>query len=381
MSTAVASPPTTNLAFRAEAKQFGQAAEWVAKHINPRPTAPVLGGIQITATDGQVVLSGFDYNVASTAEVDTVGTADGQALVSGRLLAVIAKTFPNKPVDASIDGGNLLMVCGGVRFTLPLMQADDYPTLPPMPPAIGTVDAAVFATAVERVAFAAAISDAIPELMGLYLTFDGADLRVMASDRYRIAVAHIDWVPAFDGYVGAGLVSAVLVRDVARASAGAGEISVSLDNGNVGLCSTGRTTVARLISPDKYPIKMAENLPPRVDTPAVIPVAEVVEATRRAALVLEPKMPVLLAFEPGRVTVSGAGLGAIGEQIEVDHGGANIKMAFNPQYLVEALSALHAERGELHITGATKPLSVTAPDDERYRHVLMPIRLQAKPAI
>ena len=81
---------------------------------------------------------------------------EGQALVSGRLLADITKALPNKPVDLEVEGNKVAVSCGSARFSLAAMAADDYPALPVMPAVAGTIDAHDLARAVGQVSIAAA---------------------------------------------------------------------------------------------------------------------------------------------------------------------------------------------------------------------------------
>ncbi len=55
---------------------------------------------------------------------------DGTVLVSGRLLADIARALPDQPVDIFLDGPKLSVVCGSSRFSLQTMPVEDYPQLP-----------------------------------------------------------------------------------------------------------------------------------------------------------------------------------------------------------------------------------------------------------
>ena len=64
---------------------------------------------------------------------------EGKALVSGRLLADICRSLPNKPVEMTIDGSKVSLTCGSARFSLQTMPVEEYPTLPDMPQATGTV--------------------------------------------------------------------------------------------------------------------------------------------------------------------------------------------------------------------------------------------------
>ena len=59
------------------------------------------------------------------------------------------------------------LTCGSARFTLLTLPVEDYPTLPAMPPAAGTVGSDVFAAAVAQVAIAAGRDDTLPVLTGV----------------------------------------------------------------------------------------------------------------------------------------------------------------------------------------------------------------------
>ena len=117
---------------------------------------PVLAGVLVKAGEGTLTLSSFDYEVSARCTAEAVVEEQGSVLVSGRLLAEIARSLPARPVSvATSEGGHKVEVsCGSARFTLPTLPVEEYPALPDLPAAAGTVDRAAFAAAVEQVALA-----------------------------------------------------------------------------------------------------------------------------------------------------------------------------------------------------------------------------------
>ncbi|CCH22101.1 DNA polymerase III, beta subunit (fragment) [Micromonospora lupini str. Lupac 08] len=178
-----------------ERDALAEAVAWTAKSLPNRPSVPVLAGVMLRVTDGNLRVSGFDYEVSSQVTVEVQGDADGAALVSGRLLAEITKALPAKPVDIAAVGAHLELVCGSARFTLPTMPVEDYPALPEMPQSAGTVDAAAFATAVSQVAIAAGRDETLPMMTGVRVELSGSTLSMLATDRYRLALREIQWSP------------------------------------------------------------------------------------------------------------------------------------------------------------------------------------------
>src|SRR3954454_6911618 len=148
--------------FRVERDALADAVAWAARSLASRPTLPVLAGLLLRVGGDQLSVSGFDLEASTEVDLEVTGGEDGQALVSGRLLADITKALPPHPVDVTMEGSRLSIVCGAARFTLPTMPVEDSPRLPNMPTTAGTVVSTQFATAVSQVAIAAGRDDTLP---------------------------------------------------------------------------------------------------------------------------------------------------------------------------------------------------------------------------
>ena len=127
--------------FRVERDVLADAVAWTARALPLRPSAPVLAGLLIEAgsidgADG-LQLSTFDYETSARATLNADVSAEGRALVSGRLLADICRSLPNKPVDMAVDGAKVTLTCGSARFSLQTMPVEDYPALPSWPESRG----------------------------------------------------------------------------------------------------------------------------------------------------------------------------------------------------------------------------------------------------
>lgn len=183
--------------FRVERDVLADAVAWAARSLSPRPMAPVLSGILLEASsDGPVTLSSFDYEVSAKVEIPATVSEGGSVLISGRLLADIARSLPDAPVDFEQDGAKVTVRCGNARFALATMPVEDYPDLPAVPNVTGSIDAADFAVAVNQVVVAAGRDDTLPTLTGVRVEIEGDTITLAATDRYRLAVREIRWKPA-----------------------------------------------------------------------------------------------------------------------------------------------------------------------------------------
>ena len=384
--------------FRVERDVLADAVAWTARALPIRPSAPVLAGLLIEAgsfegSDG-LQLSTFDYETSARATLNADVTEEGRALVSGRLLADICRSLPNKPVEMSIEGAKVTLTCGSARFSLQTMPVEDYPTLPQMPEARGTVSSSVFSAAVSQAVTAAGRDDMLPVLTGVRLELDGDSIAMLATDRFRLSQRELTWSPSAPDIDAAALVPAKVLADTAKALVGGSEISIALSTpGSGGGAGEGiigfegsagggiRRTTTRLLDGD-FP-KVRSLFPSEHLTVARVDKAALVDSVKRVSLVAERNTAVQLAFSDNVLTLdAGSGEEAMAsESIEANVTGEDITTGFNPAYLLDGLTAIESPVVELAFTQASKPVVLSGVDsldgeaDTAFRYLLMPRRL------
>jgi DNA polymerase-3 subunit beta len=371
---------------RVERDVLAEAVAWAARSLPARPPAPVLAGLLLKAEEGQLSLSSFDYEVSARVSVEAEVEEEGTVLVSGRLLADISRALPNRPVEISTDGVRATVVCGSSRFTLHTLPVEEYPALPQMPNATGTVPGEVFSAAVQQVAIAAGRDDTLPVLTGVRIEIEGDTVTLASTDRYRFAVREFLWKPENPEVSAVALVPAKTLQDTAKALTSGDQVILALSGsgageGLIGFEGAGRRTTTRLLEGDLPKYKTL--FPTEFNSVAVIETAPFVEAVKRVALVAERNTPVRLSFEQG-VLILEAGSSDDAQAVErVDArlDGDDISIAFNPTFLLDGLSAIDSPVAQLSFTTSTKPAllsgrpAVDAEADDAYKYLIMPVRL------
>lgn len=383
--------------FRVERDVLADAVAWTARALPLRPSAPVLAGLLIEAgaidgADG-LQLSTFDYETSARATLNADVSIEGRALVSGRLLADICRSLPNKPVEMQIDGAKVTLTCGSARFSLQTMPVEDYPTLPAMPESRGKVKSEAFAHAVGQAVTAAGRDDMLPVLTGVRLELDGSSISMLATDRFRLSQRELEWDPGTPDISAAALVPAKVLADTAKSLTGGSEISIALSSSGAGEGIIGfegsagggvRRTTTRLLD-GEFP-KVRSLFPSEHLTLARVDRSVLIDAVKRVALVAERNTAVQLAFGDGVLTLdAGSGEEAMAsESIEAVITGDDLTTGFNPQFLLDGLSALESQYVELAFTTSAKPvvlsgvesLDASSSDEAAsFKYLLMPRRL------
>lgn len=373
--------------FRVERDVLADAVTWTSRSLPTRPPSPVLAGVLLSAdVEGSLVLSTFDYEVSARSTVAAEVEEAGSVLVSGRLLAEIARALPSKPVEVAVEGNRVTVICGASRFTLLTMPVDEYPSLPDLPEVTGSIDGDSFARAIAQVTMAAGRDETLPLLTGVRVEIEGDTVTMLATDRYRLAMREVSWSPATPGVSRVALVRARTLSDVAKnlSSAGSVELALAEDGDIIGFEAGGRRTTSLLLEGDYPPVRRL--FPEQTSTHTVTATAELVEAAKRVSLVAERNTPIRLSFTEGQVVLE-AGQGddaQASEALESTLVGEDISTAFNPQYLLDGLGSLDSEFVRLSFTHPSKPAVMTGQDTidgadhaEEFRYLLMPIRFGA----
>ena len=374
---------------RVDRDVLAEAVTWTARSVPVRPPVPVLAGVRLEADEGSLVLASFDYEVSARCQVPADVEEGGVVLVSGRLLAEIAKSLPAKPVDLEVEGTKVAVSCGSARFSLAAMAADDYPGLPAMPGATGTVDAHDLARAVAQVVIAASRDETLPLLTSVQMQVEGERLTLMATDRYRLAVREMTWAPQDTGLTTHALLKARTLSDVAKSLTSTGDITVALteagasSSGLIGFEAGGRRTTSLLTDGDYPPVLRL--FPETTTIHATVGREELMAAVRRVSLVADRSTPIHMSFTEGSLVLD-AGTGddaQASEQLDAHLEGQDISTAFNPGYLLDGLGAITRPYVTFDFTHPSKPAVLTGVSeiggetDPSFRYLIMPIRFGA----
>ncbi|WP_297452761.1 DNA polymerase III subunit beta [uncultured Corynebacterium sp.] len=391
----------TEVRIRAAKDDLAGAVSWVARNLPARPTQPILRGMIFLADDNGLQLAGYDYEVSTQIRISAEVDEPGRFAVNGKLVSDIVSKLPNKQVEMHFDGTKVIVRCGSSRFELPSLTLEDYPQLPEAPAATGTVDASLLAEAIGQVAIAAGKDESLPMLTGIRMETEGNEVTLAATDRFRLAVRSFEWeqIPSGETKL---LIPAKTFAETARTLDTSSSEPVTLafgdgsDDREVGsegllaILADPRRTTTRLLDAE-FP-KFRPLLPKQHSSMAVARVDQLQDAIRRVSLMADHGAQIRMDFSDGQVVLSAHGdeVGHAEETVACNFYGEPLLIAFNPQYLLEGLSAVRSHRVLLGFTQPSRP-AILIPEPEEipelgedgyfptpetdFTYLLMPVRL------
>lgn len=391
----------TEVRIRAAKDDLAGAVSWVARNLPARPTQPILRGMIFLADDNGLQLAGYDYEVSTQIRISAEVDEPGRFAVNGKLVSDIVSKLPNKQVEMHFDGTKVIVRCGSSRFELPSLTLEDYPQLPEAPAATGTVDAALLAEAIGQVAVAAGKDESLPMLTGIRMETEGNEVTLAATDRFRLAVRSFEWEQVPEGETKL-LIPAKTFAETARTLDTTSSEPVTLafgdgsDDREVGsegllaILADPRRTTTRLLDAE-FP-KFRPLLPKQHSSMAIARVDQLQDAIRRVSLMADHGAQIRMDFSDGQVVLSAHGdeVGHAEETVACNFYGEPLLIAFNPQYLLEGLSAVRSHRVLLGFTQPSRPaILIPEPEDipelgedgfyptpeTDFTYLLMPVRL------
>lgn len=364
---------------------FSDAVSFVVKLLPQRPTLPILAGVVLSASEHGLALSSFDYETSSRTTVDAEVEVPGAVLVQGRLLAEIANRLPQADVEVEHGDRGVQIRSGQASFHLPTLPLEEFPTLPEVDGPSGTVSGEQFAQAVAQVAVAASREDVAPVITGVHLTLGTDALRLVATDRYRVAVREVPWVAGF-GESATALVPARTLNEATKSLAHSGDITITIVNQGerelIAFTAESKTVTSLLIKGNFPPV---ERLFPS-ETPhfTVISTSELVDAVRRVQLVLERDAALRFSFSSEGLNLEAVGSeqAQASEQVDVVLEGEDVVVSLKPQFLLDGIGAVHSEFARIAFTrtdnpGKPGPVLITGhtsgdQHSDGYRYLLQP---------
>jgi DNA polymerase-3 subunit beta len=233
----------------------------------------------------------------------------------------------------------------------------------------------------------------LPVLTGVRLEISGSTIALLATDRFRLSHRELTWNPHSPDASLAALVPAKVLGDTAKSLTAGPEVTIALSatgsgEGIIGFEGSAaggtRRTTTRLLD-GEFP-KVRSPFPAEHLTKALVDKLALVESVKRVALVAERNTAVQLAFSDGVLTLdAGSGDEAqASESIEATIEGEDLTTGFNPQFLLDGLTAIDEAVVELSFTQASKPVVISGSigddagegsSDPAFRYLLMPRRL------
>jgi DNA polymerase III subunit beta len=353
---------------------LASAAADAARLLPSRSPDPALSGVLLEAGPDGVTLAGTDRERTVRLHRPATVHTDGSVLVPGRPLAETLKALDVPEVRLTVEGSRLAVRTPRGRFALPLLDDGVYPGVPDAPALAGTVAGRPMLRALAATAGAASRDDALPLFSGVHIKSTGEALRLIATDRYRLAIAELPWRPATENFD--VLVPGSLAAEIVRQAAGTTELSLHAGPDRAAV-AWGDSVVGTSLLATPFPDE-SRYLGTTGDATVELDADSLLGAVRRVGLYADGRGAVSLDLADGEVDVRGTStaLGEAEESVKATVTG-RLSQTYRARYLVDALRVFAGQPIAIAIKAGLKSTVITAtepdPDGLVLHYVVAPI--------
>ena len=327
--------------------------------------------IEIIATDLQTVFS---------TRLQSVVRKPGSVVLSAKWLQDVVKVLSNSEVDIMERSGEdaVALRSGSSRYILRTIPLDIFPQV--TTEIENSVCSVVlekddFERAVGQVAVAAGTDEARPLFTGCLIDAGKDRLKFVATDSYRLAERRLEAkVTGEDVKV---VIGARILEEVSRLKfESRGKVTLNLGKDSASFEIGQHRLKTRYIEgtfPDYERLIPQEN-PNKCEAAR----HAFMESVRRVSVLARDLTPVKISLSEQEVVVEVKDT-EIGEATDVVEGaiyrGEDLEIAFNPKYLMDGVGGCEGERVVIEMKDSLSAVLVRGEGDDRYRHLIMPIRL------
>lgn len=350
----------------------------VSKGAATHSTLPILSGVHLHAEDDALILQTTDLDRSIQYRVPALVEEEGEIVVPAKLFTDIAKNLPDGAVHFANDDNNATITCSSSKFTIHTMPAEDFPGFPSL-----EVDQSIeipfneFADMVKKVARVVSRDETRAILTGVFLTTINGNLRMVATDSYRLALADNKNVSGLGDFN--VTISGVFLREIAALPASERPVVISVSNNQIMVEYQGITYINRRLE-GNFP-NYQQLLPKDYKTRVTLNVKELLAAVKRASLLSNTSAPVKFDINAASQTVQlssvSQDVGTVDEVLRVRVEGEDTVIAFNSAFIQDGLQAMDTDDVFLDLQSTMRPGIFRATGTEEFLYLVMPVRIPA----
>jgi DNA polymerase-3 subunit beta len=358
---------------------FLQRLGVAVRGVSSRSAIQTLSGVMINVSDSQAELQATDMELGVRVNVGVKDGREGSAVVPGRLLLDVVRSLPKDDLSLEYRSSqqDVEVVSGPSTFHLRTLPSEDFPRLPERPTDNSlSVPAAAFVETIARVARSASRDETRPHLTGVLVSASERELRMVATDSYRLSVKETALEEPLTGSLEAN-VPARTLQELARIATASGAEAIgvaSLENQVV--FSVGDVVLSSRLVEGRFP-NYQQLLPDSFEHELRVNRSELLEVVRRISLLAQKNAPLRLRFSEGALDVSAQtpDVGEASESLPVPFNGETLEIGFNPEFFRDGLESAESDDLVLKLISPLRPGLIQSGDDGGFVYLVMPIRL------
>lgn len=348
--------------------------------VGARTTLPILSNVLLRAEKDHVEFTATDLDVSVVCSVEAKVKKSGGTTVPVKKLFGIVRELNGGEIELETDEKNVTVIRSGPSYyKIHGLSADEFPPLPKFKDDKKvSLQQETIKAMMRKTKFAVSTDESRYVLNGIFFSLKDNKMTMVATDGRRLALADEE-ADISEKSSGEFIVPAKAVTELDRLLQDKGEAEIKLGENQASFALKDEKgfsvlLITKLIE-GNYP-NYKQVIPTETKERIALVREEFLQALRRAEIMTSEKAnSVKLTFGKNSlaITANTPEVGEARESLAVNYKGKEMAIAFNPRYLIDALSALSEDEVFFELIDELSPgvLKINGP----FLYVVMPMRL------
>ncbi len=352
-----------------------QAIDAVIKAVKKKSTAPILEGILIDTTYNGIKLTGTDTETSIQYKVDCNVEEPGQIVLNAALFSEIVKKMTNNIRITVNSNFEAAIQSGETNITIKGLDSKGFPSIPEINAnASFEIDQKEFREMVSRISFAIAYDVARPMLAGIHIDVQNGQINMAATNGFYMAIRKNSVSSNINKQV---LLDAKTLDTISKAFEN-GSMTVNIAENQVQFRS--ENIMASMGTLSWTYIDYKNFIPKDNTTELKINTKQFLNSISKAILLITETdkkcSPIILNIKDDNLNLSlSTSLGEFSDDINVDVSGDNLRITFNPTYLIEILRRIEDEDINIKFNGEFGPILIVPTEGDKFLYFVLPVRV------
>lgn len=364
-------------------EDLAQGVQTIQSALSARTTLPILLNFLMETENSKVKVVSTDLEMGVKHYIGAEVESDGSITIPAKKFSDILHSLPDgQEVELSVDaGGKVQLKCGRSRFGIIGSPKSEYPILPEFNKQNAfELPAGLIADMVEKTVFSASADETRHVLNGVFWSAKKGTLEMVATDGRRLAIISKKALPKEKDF--SVIVPTKVLSELLRLLGALdlkekpdAKMLVGVTENQIAFQINETTLLSRLVG-GSFP-HYEQVIPSKKDISVVLDTREMLAATKRASLcAVDRGGSVKYSLGRGSLQVSASSQNLeFNDELSVDYDGDEFKVAFNPQFVVDALKHVDSDKVTIGLTTPTNPALLEPVGEGDYRFVVMPMRI------
>lgn len=348
----------------------------VMKAVSSKTTMSILECILIDATEGEIKMTANDMELGIETKVLGEIIEAGSIAIDAKIFSEIVRKLPDNDVLIEVkDEIKANITCENAKFNILVKSAEDFSYLPVIEKNNKiTISQFSLKEVIRQTSFAINDAEKNKLLTGELFEVHGNKLKVVALDKFRIAIRNIELKEEYGDFK--VLVPGKSLNEISKILNGGVDdvVNIYFTNNHILFEFDDTIVVSRLIEATNYfdTDKMISN---DYKTKITINKKEMADCIDRAILLIKEgdKKPVFLTIKDTEMELSiNTFIGSMDESIPISKEGSDIMISFNPKFLIDILKVLDQEQVSIFFTNPKAPCFIRD-EENSYIYIVLPV--------